>query len=79
MSTAEASHVYAVVEHGTVTNVIVASADFAATIHGTVRIDHVTPRPGVGWSYANKQWTAPPDVQLHPEELFGPGPLGFAR
>jgi len=73
MSTANASHVYAVVEHGTVTNVIVASAEFAATIRGTVRIDQVVPRPGVGWSYANKKWSAPPEIELHPEALFGPG------
>jgi len=77
MSSSEASHVYAVVEHGVVSNVIVATAAFAATAHRTVRIDQVVPRPGVGWSYANRRWTPPPEVQLHPAELFGPGPLAF--
>ena len=79
MSTTDVSHVYAVVEHGTVTNVILATAGFAATVRGTIRIDHVTPRPGVGWSYANKVWTPAPDVQLYPEDLFGSGPLGIGR
>lgn len=60
------SHVYAVVEDGTVTNVIVATADFAASIPGTVRIDHLAPRPGLGWTFAHRRWTAPADDAVHP-------------
>lgn len=63
------SHVYAVVEAGTVTNVIVASAEFAGTIPGTHRIDHLDPRPGVGWALIGRTWTAPPETG----EPGGPG------
>jgi hypothetical protein len=59
MSTSESSHVYAVVEHGTVTNIIVATAAFAASIRGTLRIDNVTPRPGVGWTHSSQKWSPP--------------------
>ena len=63
MSTMQATtHVYAIVEKGVVTNVIVASAEFIAAVPGHVRIDTVTPRPGLGWTYANTRWTAPAPV-----------------
>ena len=57
--TTPATQVYAIVQAGTVVNIVVATADFITTVTGAVRIDDVTPRPGVGWTYANKKWTAP--------------------
>ena len=62
MTTQAATHVYAIVEAGVVSNVVVATADFIATVKGHVRIDTVTPRPGVGWTYENKTWTPPAPV-----------------
>lgn len=79
MSTTQNSHVYAVVEDATITNVVVATADFARALPGAVRIDQLNPRPGVGWRFTNRRWTPPPEVSLHPVELFGAGPHAFPQ
>ena len=46
---------YALIENGVVVNVIVADADFAATI-GAVELPEYA---GIGWSYDGTTWTAP--------------------
>lgn len=62
--TTQPTHVYAIVTKGVVTNIVVATMEFIAHVPGHIRIDTVTPRPGVGWAYDSKtkKWTAPAPV-----------------
>lgn len=46
---------YAIIENGRVANVIVADAEFAASIGATQCPDHA----GIGWSFDGATWTAP--------------------
>jgi hypothetical protein len=66
-----------VVDAGTAVNVIVATADFAASVPGAVRIDHVTPRPGVGWTYRSNRWRAPTESEPPQDAPLGAGIHGF--
>ncbi len=51
---------YAIHADGVVRNVIVADANFVAIYcPGAVRIDNLTPVPGIGWSYVGGVFSAP--------------------
>lgn len=67
------TQVYAVMNGTTVENVIVASAEFATGKANHVRIDHLVPRPGPGWSRAGGKWSEPvdrsPKVQMQLPEV----------
>jgi hypothetical protein len=60
---------YACVKGGQVVSVIVADEKFVQAVHAGVDIGadamvdvtDVSPRPGPGWSYDGKAFTAPPD------------------
>ena len=56
--------IVAIIENGIVSNVIVGDE-----WPGGVRIEHLDPRPGIGWAYDGETFTAPP--QPEPE----PGPV----
>lgn len=56
------STTYAIIENGTVVNVVVADADVAAQ-NGWVLLEG---SEGIGWSYANGVFTAPPVVEPTP-------------
>lgn len=52
---------YALIQNGLVSSVILADAAVVqADFPGAVLIDGMNPTPGVGWSYANGTFTAPP-------------------
>ena len=54
------SHVYALIHDGVVENVIVATPAFVAEMTtDAVRIDHLTPTPGVGWTYSRRRFSPP--------------------
>lgn len=53
------SAIYAIIENGTVANVVVADPDVAAQ-NGWVLLENSA---GIGWSYANGVFTAPPVVE----------------
>ena len=54
--------VVAIIENGIVANVIVADE-----WPGGVRIEHLDPRPGIGWAYDGQTFTAPPAPPPEPE------------
>ena len=58
---------FAIIQNGTVANVIVADQGFI-NVHcpGAVRIDTLTPVPGIGWTYDGTVFTAPPAPPLPP-------------
>jgi hypothetical protein len=63
----EPVHVYARITDDVITNVVVATASFAAT-QGYLRIDTLSPQPGPGWTRHDGSWQPPaPTGLLHPE------------
>lgn len=51
---------YAILSKNIVVNVIVADADFVARYHpGAIRIDSLTPRPGIGWTWNGAAFLGP--------------------
>ena len=54
--------IVAIIENGIVANVIVADEWL-----GGVRIEHLDPRPGIGWAYDGQVFTAPPAPPPEPE------------
>ena len=54
--------IVAIVESGVVVNCIVADE-----WPGGVRIEHLDPRPGIGWAYDGQAFTAPPAPPPEPE------------
>lgn len=64
------SHVYAIIVDGVVDNIIVATPAFISDLglDGTgraVRIDNLSPTPGVGWTYRRRRF-APPTPRVDP-------------
>ena len=52
--------IWAIITNDVVTNVIVATQDFIGNNPAAVRIDNVTPQPGIAWTYKDGKFTAPP-------------------
>lgn len=51
---------FAIIEAGTVINVIVADQEFIDTWYpGAVRVDQLDPKPGVGWTYDGTTFSPP--------------------
>jgi hypothetical protein len=51
---------YAIIVGEIVANVIVADASFVATsAPGAIRIDNISPVPGIGWKYSGSTFTPP--------------------
>lgn len=60
---------YAIITQGVVSLVIVADQAFADEHYpGAVRIDLLTPLPGVGWTYSSGAFTAPAIIPPDPPE-----------
>jgi hypothetical protein len=54
---------WAVIEHGTVVAVIVADQLFVdAYYSGSIRVDQLRPRPGIGWKYQDGTFAEPESV-----------------
>lgn len=50
--------IFAVIKNGVVANVIMASQSFVDQYYlGAVRIDTLTPKPGIGWIYAGGKFS----------------------
>lgn len=54
-------HTYAAITDGTVTNVLVADATYAASQGWVGPLDALVPTPGIGWAYdaSTQTWIAP--------------------
>ncbi len=60
---------YALIENGTVVNVIVADDEFVSTHHpSAIRVDALIPTPGIGWTYADGGFQAPCPTRPEPSE-----------
>lgn len=56
--------VYAIIEDDLVANTIVADQNFIdQNFPGAINITNMSPRPGIGWTYVNGQFAAPPETQ----------------
>lgn len=51
--------IYAVITGGVVTNTIVADEKFADGKPNIIRIDQMSPRPGIGWKYLKGEFIPP--------------------
>ena len=54
-------NIVAIIENGIGANVVVADAG-----PGGVRVEHLDPRPGIGWAYDGENFTAPAEEEPEP-------------